>query len=99
MIDLGDYLAEKTPAYFAGAACRTPEVRQAIAEHTVDFFPDRPRGRWKPTRSQAAALLICGDCPVRIECVTYAADRPELKGIWGQLNETERTQFRRNRVA
>jgi WhiB family redox-sensing transcriptional regulator len=42
---------------------------------------------------ESAAKRICGDCPVRRECLDYAMRVREPFGIWGGLNETERRAF------
>lgn len=40
------------------------------------FFPlDRVKAR--------DAVIICGMCPVRVECRAYADSLPEVFGVWG----------------
>ncbi|GAB2858702.1 hypothetical protein GCM10022221_67760 [Actinocorallia aurea] len=62
------------------------------------FFP--PDG----VRGEALKLLvadakqICNGCPLRIRCADYALNKPEKYGVWGGLDEDERTTKRR-RVA
>lgn len=46
------------------------------------------------------AKRICGACPVRSQCLTFALENPficglPLKGIWGGLTEKERRLLRR----
>lgn len=41
------------------------------------------------------AKSICGRCPVRGECLSYAMEEPVDHGIWGGLTERERRRFRR----
>lgn len=47
------------------------------------------------------ARKICGGCPVRVECAAYALDLAEqgvtLVGLWGGLDEGERTAILRRR--
>lgn len=45
---------------------------------------------------QAEAKRICGLCPVRDECLTWALDHNEPEGIWGGLDPKERKRLRRN---
>lgn len=42
------------------------------------------------------AKAICAVCPVRSDCLSYAAVRPEKHGIWGGMTEDERESARRN---
>lgn len=37
------------------------------------------------------AKRICRDCPVRLECLTFAYENDERHGIWGGLDGRERT--------
>ena len=41
------------------------------------------------------AKLICSECPVRKQCLTYALETPIDHGVWGGLTERERRRFRR----
>lgn len=41
------------------------------------------------------AKRICGMCPVRVECLTYAVERRQYFGIWGGTTEEERKDRRR----
>jgi WhiB family transcriptional regulator, redox-sensing transcriptional regulator len=58
------------------------------------FFPVSSTGRGG---EEARAKLICGRCPVRADCLSYAmnAGRP-LQGIWGGTSEADRVRLRRN---
>jgi WhiB family redox-sensing transcriptional regulator len=38
----------------------------------------------------AQAKKICGECPVKVECLAYATDNKFKDGIWGGLSPTER---------
>jgi WhiB family transcriptional regulator, redox-sensing transcriptional regulator len=63
---------------------------QAACVHTDPeiFFP--PAG--DPARE---ARKICGHCPVRDDCLTYALEANESFGIWGGLDPEERCSLRR----
>lgn len=41
------------------------------------------------------ARKICGDCPVREECLEYALDNDMQAGIWGGLTLRERRRVKR----
>ncbi|MFP5299420.1 MAG: WhiB family transcriptional regulator [Actinomycetota bacterium] len=41
------------------------------------------------------AKSICGDCPVRSQCLAYAMEAPVDHGIWGGMTERERRRHRR----
>jgi WhiB family redox-sensing transcriptional regulator len=45
------------------------------------------------------AKMICRQCPVRSECLTYAMEAPVDHGIWGGLTERERRRTRRRASA
>ncbi|OLT42162.1 transcription factor WhiB [Saccharomonospora sp. CUA-673] len=69
------------------AACRDvdPEL----------FFPISDRG---PGAQQAAeAKAICGRCPVRDRCLSYALDAGLDFGIFGGLTQEERRELTRRR--
>lgn len=44
-----------------------------------------------------AAQLVCGECPVREECLVWAMERNEKHGVWGGLTAEERAKERRRR--
>lgn len=41
------------------------------------------------------AKSLCKKCPVRLHCLLHALYYPEYHGVWGGMNERERTQLRR----
>jgi WhiB family transcriptional regulator, redox-sensing transcriptional regulator len=51
------------------------------------FFP--PKGD-----QGEEARRICGQCPVRVQCLAYAVAADEEFGIWGGLNRAERVHLR-----
>lgn len=48
-------------------------------------------------RHEATAKRICWGCPVRVECLDYALERPDLKGVWGAKNPADRRWLRHKR--
>jgi WhiB family redox-sensing transcriptional regulator len=40
------------------------------------------------------AYLICVTCPVRVTCLAFALDHPDLLGIWGATTPRERARLR-----
>ena len=57
---------------------------------------DHPNAEWwfadgaKDAVAQELARRVCDTCPVRLKCLTYATEHPELEGIWGGLTARER---------
>ena len=43
----------------------------------------------------ARAKQVCGECPVRVDCLEYALETNQDSGIWGGLSEEERREIRR----
>jgi len=46
-------------------------------------------------RTIDGAIGVCRRCPVRPACLALAMEHPELVGVWGGTDETERAQARR----
>lgn len=51
----------------------------------VNFFPDKGQ-----LNEHRRAVEVCMDCPVRVECLTYAIVHVERFGIWGGTGGKER---------
>ena len=47
--------------------------------------------------SPRAAKEICQQCPVAVQCLSYAMDHVITHGIWGGLTAKQRQELRRNR--
>ena len=47
--------------------------------------------------NQLTAKRICGQCDLRQECLEYALTFKEMHGIWGGMNERERSKIRMRR--
>jgi WhiB family redox-sensing transcriptional regulator len=72
------------------AACR--------GEHASSFYPPLHFERKELRLSRERhAKAICASCSVRQHCLSYALRTAEPHGIWGGLNEAERSQLIRRR--
>lgn len=45
------------------------------------------------------AKQVCGECPVKVDCLQYALDTNQDSGIWGGTSEEERRAIRRRLAA
>jgi WhiB family transcriptional regulator, redox-sensing transcriptional regulator len=61
------------------------------------FGPDGERWQEREIR-EAKVKAICASCPVRAQCLDYALGNSIKHGIWGGLNQEERTRERRRRA-
>ena len=41
------------------------------------------------------AKEVCGECPVKVDCLDYALETNQDSGIWGGTSEEERRTLRR----
>jgi WhiB family redox-sensing transcriptional regulator len=71
------------PPSFLNAACRGKDPSL--------FHPARG-----DKTSAAVAKALCAVCPELVQCRVYAMSVPQLKGIWGGLSQSERTDLRRH---
>jgi len=69
-------------------------------DSAVHFFAP-PHFERKPEKDarESAARALCGVCRVREQCLDYALTIGEPHGIWGGLNELERSRMQRKRAA
>ena len=44
---------------------------------------------------EAAAVRLCGQCPIRAVCAAEAINNEERFGVWGGLTEKELSRIRR----
>jgi WhiB family redox-sensing transcriptional regulator len=47
----------------------------------------------------ARAKEVCGECPVKNDCLEYALETNQDAGIWGGLDEEQRRAIRRQSAA
>ncbi|MDH3500312.1 MAG: WhiB family transcriptional regulator [Acidimicrobiia bacterium] len=63
-----------------------------------DFDPNLffPAGDTGVAASQIVeAKRICGECPVKTDCLAYAVEANQVNGVWGGTTEQERRLVRR----
>lgn len=97
---------------FVPSALNLPDLPNALCkdtenpdlffgQHVCDDTCDRLGCQGKSETGRAkridAAKAMCGKCVERIECANWAIDNKVPYGIWGGLNERERTMLRLNR--
>jgi len=89
------------PAYRRGewrddASC-VALMKAYPAVYTVEtWFPVNPPGSRQPTRVPEDVKRICGECTVRLECLTYAIGIEPIDGIWaGHLPKAIRRYIRK----
>lgn len=64
--------------------------RCAEGNHHQLFFSQKPS-------ELAAAQVICGECPVRVECLAMALEEGMEYGVWGGVIFWEGQAFHRKR--
>jgi len=64
-------------------------TRAACRAQGVDMFPDAG-----DPEAMRAALAVCAECPVRVECLRHAVEHDELYGIWGGTTQRARQRIR-----
>lgn len=61
-----------------------------------NFSNRQPVDERKQARIDASkAVMICNDCPIRIECLEYSLEWEQF-GIWGGLPEEHRDKMRKS---
>lgn len=60
-------------------------------EDSQDWWPEEYRGAADALAREADARNGCEVCPVRAECLGYALASRQKGGLWGGLDEAERT--------
>jgi WhiB family redox-sensing transcriptional regulator len=72
---------------------------QAICRDTDPdlFFPIGTTGQALVQIDRAKE--VCGECPVKSDCLEYALETNQDSGIWGGLDEEQRRNIRRQAAA
>lgn len=71
-----------TSAWYLHGACRNSDLD---TEHWFHHNPASPTSR--------KAKAICKACPVREKCLQDALSVPDTHGIWGGLDQYERSRL------
>ncbi|GLZ34852.1 transcriptional regulator WhiB [Lentzea sp. NBRC 105346] len=79
---IGDDWGPDTPAWMKSALCRETDPDA--------FYPDKGG-------STVWAKRVCGNCPVRAECLEHALQHNEKHGVWGGLTERQRRRLQERR--
>lgn len=58
---------------------------------------EQPDALFVSGAAQRQARILCGDCPVRVECLVDALDHRVPFGVWGGMTERERRALLRAR--
>ncbi|MFB9377045.1 WhiB family transcriptional regulator [Kineococcus gynurae] len=71
------------------------QLRGACREVDPDLFfhPELERGAARQHRD-AAALAVCAECPVLLQCRRHVLQHREAYGVWGGLTEDQREGLR-----
>ena len=67
-------------------------------DSTYFFNPDGERGPARQRRD-VKAKLVCGRCPVLMQCRAHALKVREPYGVWGGLSPSERDGIRKRELA
>lgn len=58
------------------------------------YFPDLDQDI-SPLATLRLAKTMCGECPIRVQCLNYAVANEEGHGVWGGTTPKERSKIRR----
>lgn len=63
------------------------------------FFPidqlDNGVARGELYPNELLAKKVCDACPYKLECLSFALDRPDMQGIWGGATQMDRRRIAR----
>lgn len=66
------------------------------------WFPDRrnmgrlKKTHWRNTHEGKVVADTCASCPVASQCLKYALQFFDMRGIWGGLDEKQREEIQSN---
>lgn len=58
------------------------------------FYPNDDYTAKQRRRSERKAIALCGRCPHRVDCLTWALESNQRWGIWGGLTSYARDRLR-----
>lgn len=76
-------LGVATNAWKTLGACRD--------DSTAVYYPGRELSSRSADEDYRRARMRCAECPVAMNCLLAALQRPERYGVWGGLDPRERT--------
>jgi len=97
--DLLDLAEGLRPAWMQRGECRTERAvafaREVGFTTASDLFVPNPGIGRRPLVRIHAAQIICGDCRVRQECLSYALKHHPVIGTWGGTDIRQRTAMKK----
>lgn len=89
--------ADKAYLQLAEAMANSPIVPPCTNSDPEAWFPEQGG---MPTRELRKVKELCGICPAKVACLTYALAANEPFGVWGGLTTPERQRLKtKNRAA
>ena len=79
--------AKKVPKREAAPPAVVRFIERSVKRLDPDWFHPGKRTR---SRDVKAALALCAECPVRMECLQNALEYRDPWGIWGGTTEEQR---------
>jgi hypothetical protein len=96
LLDLAEGLR---PSWMQRGECRTTRARdfanEVGFETSAELFVPRPELGRRPLVQKHAALILCGDCSVRQECLAYALKHHPVTGTWGGKTVKQRNDMKK----
>jgi hypothetical protein len=96
LLDLAEGLR---PSWMQRAECATTRARdfanEVGFETSAELFVPRPELGRRPLVQKHAALILCGDCSVRQECLAYALKHHPVIGTWGGKTVKQRNDMKK----
>ncbi len=71
---------------------RLMDAKDEVGEVSCENFPEA----WFPERENASdsevklAKELCGQCPIKKQCLEFALTNEEAHGLWGGMHASER---------
>lgn len=77
---------------FGSPVCSQVDPELFFPRDVYDYKGNPLRGTYENAQY---AKSLCGSCPYKMACFSYAMQNPELGGIWGGTTDVERINARR----
>ena len=66
---------------FRSGVWRESSLCVSLTKHNPEHYQPEDWFNWK--RIPARIVAVCNECPVRLECLSYAIQITPTEGIWG----------------